>query len=65
MVVDRIKRMASVKQTSQELGIPIWKLRRAAKNGHIPSYTLFNDGIMLCPEEVIACLQLRKTEVTR
>lgn len=45
------------KQAAEVIGVPVWKLRRAAKAGLIPTYSLLNPRQLLNVQEVIRIMK--------
>jgi hypothetical protein len=55
-----ISKFLTLAQASELLGIPVWKLRRAAKAGEFPTYSFFNTRKLVLLEELLAVIQAGK-----
>jgi hypothetical protein len=51
------EKLVPVKDAAEALGLPTWKLRRAAKQGAFPTYTLLNSRRLVRLSEVIAAIE--------
>ncbi len=51
----------SMKEAAEQLGVPLWKIRRAAKSGLLPTYTFYDTKKYLRLAEVEAVI-LRSRE---
>jgi hypothetical protein len=47
----------TLKEAAKALGLPEFKLRRAAKAGLIPTYTVYNSRRLVKLPELIACIE--------
>lgn len=54
---DEPESLLTLKAAAQKLGLPIFKVTRAAKAGIFPSYTLFNRRKLVRLSEVIAAIE--------
>ena len=50
------KLLYSMKEAAERLGIPLWKVRRAAKSGLLPTYTFYDQKKYLLLAEVEAVI---------
>ncbi len=46
----------SMKEVAERLGVPLWKVRRAAKSGLLPTYTVYDKKKYLLLAEVEAII---------
>ena len=46
----------SMKEVAERLGVPLWKVRRAAKSGLLPTYTFYDQKKYLLLAEVEAII---------
>ena len=46
--------LITIKEAAEALGLPTWKLRRAAKQGMIPTYRILNSRKLVKLSEVVA-----------
>ena len=51
------ERLLTIKVAADLLGIHYWKLRRAVKQGGVPSYTLQNSRRLVKLSEVVAAIE--------
>jgi hypothetical protein len=54
------KRYATIREASEQVGIPIWKLHRAARMGQLQTYAFFNSRKLVCLTELIALIESKK-----
>jgi hypothetical protein len=54
------EKLTTVKKAADTLGLPPWKLRRAAKAGAFPTYTVLNSRRLVRLSEVIAAIEASK-----
>jgi hypothetical protein len=52
----------TLKQLAADLGLPYWKIQRAAKANQFPTYRFFNKRQMAFKSEVIALVMSRRGE---
>jgi hypothetical protein len=50
-------KLIPIKAAAEALGLPTWKVSRAAKRGLIPTYTLFNTRRLVKLGEVVAVIE--------
>ena len=55
------KLFCSMQEAAEQLGVPLWKIRRAAKSGLLPTYTFYDTKKYLRLAEVEAVI-LRSRE---
>lgn len=53
--------LITVKEAARLLGIYPWKLRRAIRNGIVPSYTLYNSRRLVKLSEVIGAIEATRS----
>jgi hypothetical protein len=53
--------LLTLKLAAEKLGLPVFKVTRAAKAGAFPSYTLFNSRRLVHLSEVIAAIESSRT----
>jgi hypothetical protein len=51
------EKLITLKEAADTLGLPSWKLRRAAKGGLFPIYTLLNTRLLVKLSEVVAAIE--------
>ena len=51
-----IEELRTLKDIAASLGLPVFKVTRAAKAGHFPTYTLFNSRKLARLSEVVAVI---------
>jgi hypothetical protein len=56
-----IEKLVTLKDTAIVLGVPTFKVARAAKAGAFPTYMLFNKRKLVRLSEVIAAIEASKT----
>jgi hypothetical protein len=49
--------LITVKAAAEALGLPTWKLSRAAKHGTIPTYRVLNSRKLVKLSEVVAAIE--------
>lgn len=52
-----MEKLTTIPVTASKLGLPIWKLRRAAKLGLFPTYTVLNSRRLVKLSEVVAAIE--------
>ena len=56
---EQLRTIASI---SKELGLPAWKLSRAAKHGVFPTYRLLNTRRLVKLSEVLAAIEASRQD---
>ena len=56
------ERLRTIKEAGAILGIPAWKLLRAAKAGIVPTYRLLNSRRLVRVSEIIAAIEASAEE---
>lgn len=56
-VSEQPEKLITLKAASDALGLPAWKLGRAAKRGVFPTYTLLNTRRLVKLREVVAAIE--------
>ena len=56
-VIDVVEQLLTLKAAAEKLGLPLFKLRRAAASGLIPTYSLLNGRKLVRVSEVIAVVE--------
>jgi hypothetical protein len=51
------EKLITVKAAAEALGLPTWKLSRAAKRGAFPTYTILNSRRLVKLSEVLSCIE--------
>lgn len=49
--------LLTLKEAALALGLPYFKMQRAARLGHLPTYSLLNSRRLVRISEVIACIE--------
>jgi hypothetical protein len=64
-VVDPLKldQLLTFRQAAEELGVPAFKFRRAAKCGLIPTYSIYNSRKYVKLRDILAIIEASKTPV--
>jgi hypothetical protein len=57
IAAQRHEALITIKQASEALGLPTWKLSRAAAQGMIPTYRVLNDRKLVRLSEVVAAIE--------
>ena len=57
-------RLITLKEAANLLGLPYFKLQRAAREGHIPTYTLYNSRRLVRLSEVVAVIDASRSGST-
>ena len=55
--MDFVEPLRTIASVAKELNLPPWKLRRAAKQGVFPTYTLLNSRRLVKLSEVVAAIE--------
>jgi predicted site-specific integrase-resolvase len=56
-VAELPEKFISLKEASNHLGFPYWKLQRAAKQGLFPTYNIYNGRVLVRLSEVNAAVE--------
>lgn len=51
-----LEKLITLKVAAEALGLPTWKLSRAAKHGQFPTYTLLNSRRLVKLSEIVAVI---------
>ena len=54
---EKPEKYLTIKEAAYELGLPYYKIQRAARRGDIPSHRLFNNRRYLLISELQACMR--------
>lgn len=55
--LEHVEPLLTLSAAARRLGLPIFKVRRAAKNGFFPTYTLSNKRKLVLLSEVLAAVK--------